>query len=207
MIGRRGNRERGREGGESRPGALDDGDWGSSAKPQGPGEHPLLTPAAPAGQTPHPCWSSWHPALVIPLHPESVQVQGSRGHSGWRRPPAPGLSTPLHRNHTLIKRARHTQETPDEEKTGSENPGILPKSYFKKVGRQDTAKALLPAKGWQAPGHFPAPGSSAPMTPPTPTRRGSGCRPACCGRNGSQQPSQDGLLSCRGCILPRHLGP
>lgn len=95
MIGRRegrerssqGRRETGREGAEPRPGALDDR-LGLFSQTPGSWRAPpcslLLHPLASTPPAPHPCWSSRHPALVIPLHPESMQVQGSRGHSGWR---------------------------------------------------------------------------------------------------------------------------
>lgn len=98
--------------------------------------------------------------------PESGQVQGSRWCNGWRRPPAPGLPTPLRRNDTRIESTQHAQapRKSDEEKTGSENPGVLLNSNFKNMGEAGHSSPA-PQRA-ESPEHLPGPSKLRPWPHP-----------------------------------------
>lgn len=123
--------------------------------------------------------------------------------AGRRRPPTPGLPTPLHRSDPHIRRAQHTQapHKSDDGETGSENPGVLLNSNFENVGEAGHCHSSPAPQKVESLENLLAPASSAPDSPPAPMR-GSGWA---AGLQAAE--SQEGQSHCGDCVLPSILGP
>lgn len=71
---------------------------------------------------------------------------------------------PPHRNDTPIESAQHTQapQKPDDEETGSENPGVLLNSNFKNVGEAGHCHGSPSPQRLESPEHLPSPSELRP---------------------------------------------